>query len=117
MDRSVVTSAVSSEMDALGSYCIKQNQHPTTQLTNRDLKSLEEVASMNKSQYYDREQREQIALEVTGRLYNKKQIKKMRQKNAISGAVHHGNRVSGRHESQTGTEKDRNHSKRAKKHR
>ena len=77
-------SAASSDMDALGSYCIRQNQ--THQLTNRDLKSLEEVTSMNKSQYYDKDQREQIALEVTGRLYNKKQIKKMRQKNAVPTA-------------------------------
>lgn len=114
LDRSMVSSAVTSDMDALGSYCIKQN--PPHQLTNRDLKSLEEAQSLNKSQHYDKEQREQIAIEVTDRLYNKKQIKKMRKQNAKAGVVVHKEHDHGRHESQTGTEKDRGHSKKSKKH-
>lgn len=59
-------------------------------LTHRDLRSLEETASLSKTQAEKTLQNKQIAADVTDRLYNPKQVSKLRNKTA------HGDKKEGK---------------------
>ena len=86
-DRSITSTGSNDGIDAIGSFTIKQPN------THRDLKSLDGMGGAgvaNEQPKMSSTMQNQLVLDVTDRLYNKKKIQKMRNKTS------HGNKEKGK---------------------